>query len=372
MMKAVVLQEPGRLTVERVPVPEIAPREILLEVGACAMCGSDLEAYLGIHPSVKEYPIVLGHEFAGTVVAAGPRVTRYKVGDRICHTGGRVCGTCEACQRGDYRNCPQRRGAGFAADGAYAEYVALLGDDFYSHPLPDNLSMAQGALAQPFGIGYHAATARAQAREGQTIVVQGCGPIGLSAMMAAKLSGATLVSTDVLDYRLKLARRLGADHTLNVEREDAVAFTLELTGGRGVDTVIECVGGDQDGTLPQACEMLRRGGRLVVVGSFARDAATVRIIKFKFGEMEMFGSQGFPEGYGSLLELISSGRVDVRPMMTHRVGLDGVPEAMEMLREKRDGVVKVVIEPRDRRRIPARTISTFHPTPNATGSLPRR
>lgn len=344
-MKAVVLQEPRRLTVEQVPVPEIGPHEILLKVGACAMCGSDLEAYWGIHPSVKRYPVVLGHEFAGTVVAAGPKVRRYRVGDRICHTGGRVCGVCAACERGDYHSCPERRGAGFVCDGAYAEYVALLGDDFYSYPLPDSLSMAQGALAQPFGIGYHAATAKAKAREGDTIVVQGCGPIGLSAMMAAKLSGATLISTDKLDYRLAMAMRLGADHTINVSKEDAVAFTRKLTGGRGVDTVIECVGGDQDETLPQACEMLRRGGRLVVAGSFARDAATIRIITFKFGQMEMFGSQGFPEGYGPLIELIASGRIDVLPMMTHRVNLDHVPEAMHMLEEKRDGVVKVVIEP---------------------------
>jgi len=344
-MKAVVLREPGHLTVEEVPVPEIKPHEILLKVGACAMCGSDLEAYWGIHPSVKSYPLILGHEFAGTVVAAGPQVTRYKVGDRICHTGGRVCGVCDACKSGNYRDCPERRGAGFATDGAYAEYVALLGDDFYSHPLPDNLSMAQGALAQPFGIGYHAATARAKAQEGDTIVVQGCGPIGLSAMMAAKLSGATLISTDKLDYRLELAKRLGGDYTINVDKADAVAFTQELTDGVGVDTVIECVGGDQDDTLPQACEMLRRGGRLVVVGSFAKDAATIRIIKFKFGEMEMFGSQGFPEGYAPLLDLISSGKIDVLPMMTHTVSLDQVPNAMHMLEAKSDNVVKVVIEP---------------------------
>ncbi|NPV08087.1 MAG: alcohol dehydrogenase catalytic domain-containing protein [Anaerolineae bacterium] len=344
-MKAVVLQEPHRLTVEQIPVPEILPHEILLKVGACAMCGSDLEAYWGIHPSVKTYPVVLGHEFAGTVAAVGSKVRRYKVGDRICHTGGRVCGVCEACVRGDHRLCPERKGAGFATNGAYAEYVALLGDDFYSAPLPDSLSMAQGALAQPFGIGYHAATAKARARAGETIVVQGCGPIGLSAMMAAKLSGATLISTDKLDYRLALARRLGADYTINVTEQDAVGFTRQLTGGRGVDTVIECVGGDQDETLPQACEMLRKEGRLVVVGSFARDAATIRIITFKFGQMEMFGSQGFPEGYGPLLDLISSGRIDVLPMMTHQVGLDQVPEAMKMLEEKRDNVVKVVIEP---------------------------
>ncbi len=344
-MKAVVLQEPGRLTVEDLPVPEILPHEILLKVGACAMCGSDLEAYWGIHPSVKKYPVVLGHEFAGTVVAAGPKVTRYRVGDRICHTGGRVCGTCDACIRGDHRLCPERLGAGFGTNGAYAEYVALLGDDFYSAPLPGELSMAQGALAQPFGIGYHAATGKAKARSGETIVVQGCGPIGLSAMMAAKLSGATLISTDKLDYRLDLAQRLGADHTVNVTSQDAVAFTRELTEGLGVDTVIECVGGDQDETLPQACEMLRKEGRLVVAGSFAKDAATIRIITFKFGQMEMFGSQGFPEGYGPLLELISSGRIDVLPMRTHTVNLDGVPGAMRMLEEKRDNVVKVVIEP---------------------------
>jgi len=344
-MKAVVLEEPRRLVVRELPVPEIGPHEILIKVGACAMCGSDLEAYWGMHPSVKRYPVVLGHEFAGTVVAAGPRVSRYKVGDRICHTGSRTCGECEACRRGDYTNCANRQGIGFSTNGAYAEYVAALGDDFYSYPLPAHLSMAQGALAQPFGIGYHAATARAKAKAGETIVVQGCGPIGLSAMMAARLSGATLISTDKLDYRLAMAKRLGADHVINVAKEDAVAITRQLTGGRGVDTVIECVGDGQDETLLQACQMLRKAGRIVVVGSYARDAATIGIITFKFGEMEMFGSQSFPEGYAPLIELIGSGKVDVLPMMTHRVGLDAVPDAMQMLEEKRDNVIKVVIEP---------------------------
>lgn len=344
-MKAVVLQEPGRLTVEQRPVPEIGDHEILLKVGACAMCGSDLEAYLGIHPSVKKYPVVLGHEFAGVVVAAGPRVRRYRVGDRICHTGGRVCGACDACGREDYACCPARQGAGFACDGAYAEYVVVLGDDFYSHRLPRELTMAHGAMAQPFGIGYHAATGRARASRGETIVVQGCGPIGLSAMMAAKLSGATLISTDRLDYRLAMARQLGADHIVNVGKQDAVEYVRDLTGGKGVDTVIECVGGDQDETLLQACDMLRKGGRLVVAGSFARNAATIGIIAFKFGQMEMFGSQGFPEGYEPLLELILNRKVQVLPMVTHRVGLDEVPDAMTMLQEKRDRVVKVLIEP---------------------------
>ncbi|MHB0877522.1 MAG: zinc-dependent alcohol dehydrogenase [Anaerolineae bacterium] len=344
-MKAVVLVEPGKLVVEERPVPAVKDHEILLKVGACAMCGSDLEAYQGIHPSVKRYPVVLGHEYAGTVVAAGPKVRRYKVGDRICHTGGRVCGACSACEAGDYANCPDRLGAGFSCDGAYAEYVVVLGDDFYSHPLRDELSMAQGALAQPFGIGYHAAVGKAKAKAGETIVVQGCGPIGLSAMMAAKLSAATVISVDKLDYRLAMARRLGADHIVNAAKQDAVAFVRGLTGGKGVDTVIECVGGAQDETLPQACEMLRKGGRLVVAGSFAKDAATIRIITFKFGQMEMFGSQGFPEGYTPLLDLIYERKVDVLPMMTHRVNLDGVPEAMHMLEDKRDNVIKVVIEP---------------------------
>ena len=344
-MKAVVLAEPGRLVLEERPLPQIGPHEVLIRVGACAMCGSDLEAYLGIHPSVRRYPVVLGHEFAGTVVCKGERVRSYNVGDRICHTGSRTCGRCPACLAGDYMNCPERRGLGFAADGAYAEYVAALGDDPYSHPLPDALSMAQGALAQPFGIGYHAAVTRARAAAGDFVVVQGCGPIGLSAMMAAKLCGATVLSTDKLDYRLALARRLGADATVNVACEDPIPLVRQFTGRRGADIVIECVGGDQDETIAQACQMLRRGGRIVVVGSFARDAATVPIIKFKFGEMEMLGSQGFPEGYGPVLALLSSGKVDILPLMTHRVGLEGVPAAMEMLRRKDDGVVKVVINP---------------------------
>ena len=210
-MKAVVLQEPHRLTVEQIPVPEILPHEILLKVGACAMCGSDLEAFWGIHPSVKSYPVVLGHEFAGTVVAVGSKVTKYKVGDRICHTGGRVR-VCEARLSGNHRQCPERKGAGSPPTAPMPSTWPCWATTSTA-PLPDNLSMAQGALAQPFGDGYHAATGKARAQAGETIVagLRPHRPLGHDVGRSAARPRSLLTSR----HRLT-GQAPGADYTINV------------------------------------------------------------------------------------------------------------------------------------------------------------
>ena len=341
-MKAVMLHEPEKLELVELPDPSPGAGEVLLRIEACSICGSDLEGYHGIHPKMT-YPRVMGHEYAGTVTQVGEGVTKVQVGDRVASVGNVPCGDCGPCKEGNRTQCSNRRGPGFTAHGAYAEYLVVPGESCFV--LPDEMSFPEAAVAQPFSIAYHASAVRARAGEGDTILVQGCGPIGLGAMMIAKARGATVFSSDVVDYRLDLARELGVDRTFNAHTDNIAEIVVEITRGRMLDKVIECVGGDQDETLPEAVKCIRPGGLVVVVGSFAADRATVPIIDFKFNEKRIIGSQSMPEGYGPAVELLVAGEIQAKPLITHTVSLEEVEHALKLMDRKEGGIVKAVVTP---------------------------
>jgi L-iditol 2-dehydrogenase len=295
-----MLWEPQRLELTDLPLRPLACGEVLLEVRACSICGSDLEGYHGIHPKMT-YPRVMGHEMASTVAEVGPGVTRFAVGDRVAGGEGVSCGQCSACRSGK-SECTSPTSPGFTAHGAYAEYVIALASR--CTPIPEGISFAEAAVAQPAGIANHAVATRAAIQAGETVLIQGCGPIGLSAMMLAKLRGARVISTDIVGYRCELAKALGADVVLNPRQQDVRGAILDLTSGRGADKAVEVVGGNQDETLLEAVRCVKRGGLVTVVGSFAQDRATLPIIDFKFSEKAIIGSQSMPEGYAPIFELI--------------------------------------------------------------------
>jgi threonine dehydrogenase-like Zn-dependent dehydrogenase len=207
------------------------------------------------------------------------------------------------------------------------------------------VSFAEAAVAQPAGIARHAVATRANVQPGEVLLIQGCGPIGLSAMVMARLRGATVISTDIVGYRLQKARDLGADYALNDHQNDVPAAVADLTEGRGVDKVIECVGSDQDETVPEAVECVKQGGLVVVVGSFAENHATLPIIDFKFSEKTITGSQGMPEGYGPVFELILSKQLDVLQLISHRLPLEQAEHGLDLMDRKAEQVLKVVLEP---------------------------
>ncbi|MBI3948800.1 MAG: alcohol dehydrogenase catalytic domain-containing protein [Armatimonadetes bacterium] len=341
-MKAMMLWEPERLELVDLPDEAPGPGEVLLRVDACSVCGSDLEGYHGIHPKVT-WPRVMGHECACTVAALGPGVTGIAVGDRLAGTGAKACGECGPCRGGDRSRCERPGGPGFTAHGAYAQWMTVLPRDLT--PIPECISDEEAAVAQPICIANHAVATRAAVRAGETVLVQGCGPIGLAAMILSRRRGARVVSTDIVDYRCRRARDLGADLALNAHADDVLGAVKDLTGGRGADKVIECVGGDQDETLAQAVRAVRPGGLIAVVGSFANDRATVPIIDLKFNEKRILGSQSMPEGYEPVFALIRSGEVPARALITHRLPLAETRRALRLMDEKAEEVMKVVIFP---------------------------
>jgi threonine dehydrogenase-like Zn-dependent dehydrogenase len=341
-MKAVMLWKPEHLEVIDLDLRPLRQGEVLLRVEACSICGSDLEGYHGIHPTMT-LPRVMGHEVASTVAEVGPGVTDLSAGDRVAGTGGVTCGECAACREGRADQCASPLSPGFTAHGAYAEYV--IGRAQGCTLIPDDVSFVQAAVAQPAGIANHAVATRADVRPGEVLLIQGCGPIGLSAMMLSKLRGATVVSTDIVDYRCDMARQMGADVVLNAHREDVRAAIRDLTHGHGADKAIECVGGDQDETLPEAVACVKNGGLVVVVGSFAQDRATLPIIDFKFNEKRVIGSQSMPEGYEPIFELLLAGDLDLDQLVSHHLRLAEAGRGLALMDEKAENVLKVVLEP---------------------------
>jgi L-iditol 2-dehydrogenase len=341
-MRATMLWEPERLELVDLPLRPLRAGEVLLKVEACSICGSDLEGYHGQHPKMA-LPRVMGHEVASSVVDVGPGVKCLSVGDRVAGTGAVTCGQCLCCKAGRADQCESPLSPGFTAHGAYAEYV--IGRAPGCTPIPDDVSFVEAAVAQPAGIANHAVSTRADVRPGEVVLIQGCGPIGLSAMMLSKLRGATVISTDIVDYRCDLARELGADLVLNAHRDPVREAVLDLTNGCGADKVIECVGGDQDETISEAVECVKQGGLVTVVGSFAANRATLPIVDFKFSEKTVTGSQSMPEGYDPIFELLRSGKLDLAQLVSHRLPLEEVDHGLELMDTKAERVMKVIILP---------------------------
>ena len=164
-------------------------------------------------------------------------------------------------------------------------------------------------------------------------------------MRHAKLAGATVVSTDIVDYRIEFARRFGADLALNSHKDDVMAAIMDMSNGKGFDKVIECVGGAQDETIPQAVRCVKPSGLVTVVGSFAEDKATLPIINFKFAEKEIIGSQGMAPGYNAIFDLVLKGLMDLNSLITHTIPLEELPRGLNLMDTKAEGVMKVVVIP---------------------------
>jgi L-iditol 2-dehydrogenase len=221
--------------------------------------------------------------------------------------------------------------------------VKIPADHLYH--LPDRVSFEEGALVQPLSIAYHAVRDRAEVADRELVLILGAGPIGLGVMLASKSFGARTIVADLLDYRLDLARDLGADVVVNSGTEDLAAVVHDESDGYGVHVAFEAVGGAQEATFDQAVHLTARAGRVIVLGSFASNAVPLRIVDFKFRELELRGSQGHPNTFRPVLDLIALGALPARRLITHRLPLTEISEAFRLLDSKSEGVMKVVIEP---------------------------
>ncbi len=341
-MKAAILHGGGDLRFETVTDPAPGPGEAVVRVHACSICGSDLHAFHGKHPRLT-FPRILGHEFAGDIVALGKGMEKFRVGERVCCDIDFACGECGPCREGRSNICERLRTMGFDRDGAYAEYAVV--PDFNLYSLPENVSYDQAAAVQVLGISYHAVADRVRPKAGEKIAVIGAGPIGLGAALIACLAGAEVTITDILDYRLAKARELGIASALNANGADMRERALALTAGRGFDKVIECVGGLQERTVTDAVGMVKRGGRVTVVGTFPENKATIPIAYIKDREIDLNFSRGNFRAFAPCLELVGSGKIDPDRYISHRVPLARAEAALRLLEARDVEAHKIVLHP---------------------------
>lgn len=267
-MKAVVkyADKLDSVEVRDVPVPEITDDQVLLKVGAVGVCGSDIHMWRQNHSWAIKIPVVMGHEFAGVVEKTGRNVRHFQPGDRVtCETACQICGNCIYCHTGRYNLCPKRLGFGNLIDGAMAEYVAVRPDIL--HRVPENVSLEYASLTEPCCVAANAIIEMSTIKPGDIVAVQGAGAIGILCMQMAKLCGAgtlLVLGTDVDENRLRIAREVGAHHTINIQREDPMSLLKTLGDGYGADLVVDATG--VSAALVQSMQMVRPLGQITKVG----------------------------------------------------------------------------------------------------------
>jgi 6-hydroxycyclohex-1-ene-1-carbonyl-CoA dehydrogenase len=340
-MRAAVFYGPNMpLRVEDVPVPALDAGEVLVKVAACGLCHTDLHYIDHGVPTVKTPPVILGHEAAGTVVLTGPAVGIIKEGDRVLLPAILTCGQCPACRYGRENICQNMRMFGNDVDGAYAEYVKTPAKDIFI--LPPEIPLVEGCIiADAVTTPYHAVKNRAEVRPGDSVVVFGCGGVGLNVVQFASLAGGIVIAVDIVEERLEWARRLGASATVNPRQiEGSAARKIrQLTGG-GADVALEAIGNPD--TIQEAFASLHPGGRLVVVGYSDREVA-FNAGRIMYREMEIRGSLGCrPVDYPRVIELARTGRIQVAPLVTARFPLEDINAGLDALRHSQ-GIRSVVV-----------------------------
>ena len=329
----------GPLVVEEVPDPAPPRDGVVIEVGATGICRSDWHAWMG-HDDDVVLPHVPGHELAGTVVAVGADVTRWRGGERVTVPFCLGCGACEPCRAGETQVCDDDYQPGFTGWGSFAERVLVPVADLNCVPLPDELAFeAAAALGCRFMTAFAAVGERGRVRAGDWLAVHGCGGVGLSAIMLGRALGARVIAVDVAPGPLERARELGAEHAL--EAGDAVAGIRELTGG-GAHVSIDAIGSATTAAASVRC--LRRRGRHVQVGLLAGDELepNMPMAELISRELEIAGVHGMPvRGYPALLRLVASGAVDPARLIGRRIGLEDAGAALAAMDRPAEGITIV-------------------------------
>ncbi len=299
-----------------VPEPTITPDQVLLEVKAVGVCGSDIHMWHENQSWAIKMPVVMGHEFAGVVAQVGDRVTNWKIGDRVaCETAAQVCGQCVYCLSGNYNLCPNRKGYGNLLDGAMTQFVPARPQIL--HRMPANVTFEQASLTEPVCVAYNALVEKTSTvRPGETVVIQGVGAIGIFALQVVRARGAgTIIAlgTDVDAHRLDIAKELGATHVINVQHQDPVAFVKSLGDGFGADLIVDATGVSR--ALKQAMEMVRPNGRITKIGwgpqplDFSLDPLVGKAVT-----LQGTFSHTYPT-WERVLGLISTGQINLAPVI---------------------------------------------------------
>ena len=363
MQKAWVLGDPGQLIFKEKPVPVPGKAEVLVRIDAVAICATDLEVIYRGPPALIEGGLPFnknwtpGHEYMGTVAALGPGVDEFTIGDRVTveiHAG---CGQCKRCRMGMYTSCLNyglnygdvdkgHRANGFTTQGGFAEYAVNNINTLIK--IADTMTDEEATLVVTAGTSMYGLTELGGLIAGESIAVIGPGPIGLLGVAVAKSLGANPVFlTGTRDARLEKGRQLGADHIVNVTRENAVDAVRRLNGGKGVDYVIECSGAP--GAVNDAARMCNRGGK-ICLAAFAHDPDLVDMGHIVRNNIYLFGIRGEGRSATHRAEaFMRTKRFDATLIHTHTFQLEDLPEAIRYARDRIDDAIKVVVKTRPAR-----------------------
>lgn len=346
-MRAAVLHSVKDLRVEDVPVLGApAPNEVKIAINKVGICGSDVHYWEHgrIGDFVVRAPMILGHECAGTVVETGANVTHLRVGDRVCIEPGvpRLSTNISHfyMKRGEYNLCPDIFFFATPPDhGSFCDFVNHPAD--YCFKLPDNVSLEEGALVEPLSTGIFAARV-APVGMGDTVVITGAGPIGLMNLLAVKAAGAAnIIISDVVPERLKIAAEIGATKTVQGSAEELKEAARELTEGRGADVCIECAG--HPSALNACIAAARPGATVVLIGMPPGDTATININDMIVREIKLRPIFRYNNTFPTGVNLIASGKVDLKPLISKRFDLSEVPQAFDYVSENRATCVKAIV-----------------------------
>jgi threonine dehydrogenase-like Zn-dependent dehydrogenase len=354
-MKAAIFVEPGRIVLGEKPIPDVGPLDALLRVTTTTICGTDIHILKGEYP--VQSGLTIGHEPVGVIEKLGSAVSGYREGQRVIAGAVTPSGYSNACLAG----CGSQDGAGTrhgwkplggwkfgnTIDGCQAEYVLVPDAMVNLAPVPDGLSDEQVLMCPDIMSTGFGGAESGKVQIGDTVAIFAQGPIGLCATAGARLSGAaTIIAVDGLPERLEVATALGATHVVNFKDVDPVEEIMRITDGRGVDVAIEALG--TQATFQSCLRILRPGGTLSSLGVYSQDL-TIPLDAFVAGlgdhTLRTTLCPGGKERMRRLMAVISSGRVDLKPLVTHRFKLDEIESAYDLFGHQRDGVLKVAITP---------------------------
>lgn len=344
-MKAVVKYDnvDGATEVREVPIPEIGPNDVLVRVAYAGICGSDPHMHRNKVTYRVNVPLILGHEFSGIIEKVGDNVKGFKVGDRITsETHADYCGVCRLCRTNNYHVCRERKGFGFNADGAFAQYVKVPARVL--HKLPPNVSLREAALTEPLCVAYSSLVKHSNINPGDLVVVIGPGPIGLLCVQIARLMGAAdivVIGTESDDLRLELAKEFGATVVINSSKEDPVPLIMDMRDHYGADVVVDTAG--VSSTLKLSMDIVRPCGQINKIGwgpnpvGFSLDPLISKAVTMNFTFSHNW------DVWEACLTLMDKKAVNLEKFITHELPLDRWEEGFELIESKK--AVKVLLTP---------------------------
>lgn len=342
-MKAILKAVPGPgASLNEVPLPKVGPHDVLVKIKAVGICGTDVHIYKWDEWAARTIkpPRIFGHEFVGEVVEVGRDVSMVKPGDYVSAETHIACGKCYYCRTGQKHICQNVKILGVDVDGAYADYIAIPEENAWitDRTIPPEVA----AIQEPFGNAVHATLATDLA--GKTVAIFGLGPIGLMSIGVARAAGASKIfAIEPSDYRRSFAEKMGADFAINPLDTDVVEFIMDNTRGLGVDVMIEMSGAPQ--AIDQGLKAVRKNGFVSLLGIPSKPV-TIDLsedIVFKYLNIKGINGRLMFQTWYQVQELLTSGKVDIRPLITHTFPLEKFDEAMQLLLNKE--AVKIVLYP---------------------------